>query len=71
MIEPALSDGASCTDEQKAWLVDCARRYIWWQSPEESLKSPERIILQVMEIGEAEHILAMPGIFGRRVLFDV
>ena len=26
--------------------------YIWWQSPEESLARPERLIAQIMDIGD-------------------
>lgn len=71
MTSAALSHERPYTEEQKVWLADCARRYIWWQAPEDSLESPERIILQVMEIGEAEHMLVMPDIFERRVLLDI
>lgn len=40
-------------------LNTLAQRYIWWASPEESLKTPERIILQVMDIGTFEDGRAM------------
>lgn len=33
-----------------------ARRLIWWKSPEESLRRPERVIAQVMALGTWEDI---------------
>ncbi len=29
-----------------------AQKYVWWKSPEEALENPQRIIAQVMEIGD-------------------
>jgi len=31
-----------------------AKRYIWWQTPAESLRHPDRIIAQVMNLGTLE-----------------
>jgi hypothetical protein len=50
-------DGLSA--DQVDLLKRFAQRYIWWQPPEESLKSHNRILLQVMEIGDWEDCLAM------------
>lgn len=33
-------------------LRDFAAKYIWWKSPEEALRQPDRIIAQVMSLGE-------------------
>lgn len=56
-------DGLSA--DQVNLLKRFAQRYIWWQPPEESLRSPDRILLQVMEIGEWEDCLAMMSGFSR------
>ena len=29
-----------------------AKKYIWWQTPDEAAKWPERVIAQVMNIGD-------------------
>ena len=29
-----------------------ATKYIWWKNPEEALKNPDRILAQVMDIGD-------------------
>jgi len=34
-----------------ALLTEFAQRYIWWQSPEEALEFPARVVAQVMNIG--------------------
>ncbi|MGO9445208.1 MAG: hypothetical protein ACLPXB_10590 [Thiobacillaceae bacterium] len=33
-------------------LLRLARRYIWWKTPEEAALMPERVIAQVMNIGD-------------------
>jgi len=36
-----------------------ASTYIWWQTPEESLLYPERIIAQVMDIGDWDDVVVL------------
>jgi hypothetical protein len=33
-------------------LSRLAEKYIWWKSPDEAMAMPERVIAQVMNIGE-------------------
>jgi hypothetical protein len=56
-------DGLSA--DQVDLLRRFAQRYIWWQPPEGSLKAPNRILLQVMEIGDWDDCLAMINAFPR------
>lgn len=35
-----------------AALKPFARKYIWWKTPDEAVATPERIIAQVMDIGD-------------------
>lgn len=37
-------------------LKELARKYIWWKSPEEALRTPQRIIAQVMNLGDYEDV---------------
>ena len=37
-------------------LEQLARRLIWWKSPEEALRSPQRVIAQVMTLGTWDDI---------------
>jgi hypothetical protein len=55
----------------RALLERLARRYIWWQAPEESLRNPDRIIAQVMDLGTWEDVRALERRFGRRRLMVV
>jgi len=44
------------TPFQRDLLRAFAARYIWWQTPEESLDFPERILAQVMTLGTYEDL---------------
>ena len=36
---------------QKDFLLEAAGRYIWWQTPEEALVWPQRVLARVMDLG--------------------
>jgi hypothetical protein len=42
------------SDEQL--LRELARKYIWWKSPEEAVRTPQRIIAQVMNLGDYQDV---------------
>jgi transcriptional regulator with XRE-family HTH domain len=48
-----------------------AGRYIWWQPPVESVKTPLRVIAQVMDVGTLEDIQELAGVLGKRAFIDV
>ena len=35
----------------RAFLMELARRYIWWLTPQEAIEYPARVVAQVMNIG--------------------
>ncbi len=37
-------------------LAALARKYIWWKTPQEATRQPERIIAQVMDIGDYDDV---------------
>jgi hypothetical protein len=37
-------------------LSQLARRFVWWKPPDEALKTPDRLIAQVMALGTWEDI---------------
>jgi len=43
----------------QALLKPYAAKYIWWKSPEEALETPERIVAQVMDIGDYDDMQAL------------
>jgi hypothetical protein len=40
------------TDEQLRVLREMAHRYVWWMDAADALERPERIVAQVMELGD-------------------
>ncbi len=52
-------------------LALLARKYIWWKSPEDAVDQPERVIAQVMNIGDFEDIQRVEALAGTKVLARV
>jgi hypothetical protein len=48
-----------------------ASKYIWWKTPEEALVMPQRVIAQVMNIGDYSDVQALASQVGDEVLRDV
>jgi hypothetical protein len=48
-----------------------ARRYIWWQTPEASIKDLHRLIAQIMDVGTLEDIQLVASVLGKRRMVDV
>jgi hypothetical protein len=48
-----------------------ARKYVWWKTPDEALAMPERVIAQIMDIGDYPDVLALVDQMGEDVLRDV
>ncbi|MFA5525190.1 MAG: hypothetical protein WDA24_12590 [Tissierellales bacterium] len=55
----------------QASLKPLARKYIWWKTPEEAVAMPERVIAQVMNIGDYSDVQMLVGIVGDEVLRHV
>ncbi len=45
-------------------LLDLAKRYVWWLSPEEALEYPQRVIARIMDMGTFEDIHELVAIVG-------
>jgi hypothetical protein len=52
-------------------LKPFASKYIWWKTPEEAIATPERIIAQVMNIGDYADVQALASQVGDEALCDV
>jgi len=65
MLEPLTPP---TPDQELALLQPLAARLIWWQSPAQSLRHPDRVIAQVMELRNFDSALqrAQPGWFSPR-----
>jgi hypothetical protein len=53
--------------EQQRLLSLWASRYIWWKTVSDALQYPERIIAQVMDIGDYDDVQALLVAFGEDV----
>ncbi|HEX8732551.1 MAG TPA: hypothetical protein VF725_10895, partial [Ktedonobacterales bacterium] len=52
-------------------LARWAERYIWWKSAPDALRYPNRIIAQVMNIGDYDDVVALIEAFGVEALREV
>jgi hypothetical protein len=48
-----------------------AARYIWWETPDEAMRRPSRVIAQVMNIGDLDDVHALLGTVGQDSFRDV
>lgn len=49
-------------------LKPLASKYIWWKTPEEAVAMPERVIAQVMNIGDYADVQLLASQVGDEVL---
>ncbi len=54
-----------------AALKPLAQKYIWWKTPDEALAMPQRVVAQVMNMGDYEDVQAMATLVGDAVLREV
>lgn len=52
-------------------LKPFARKYIWWKTADEAVTMPQRIIAQVMNIGDYGDVLTLAGQVGDDTLREV
>lgn len=58
-------------DVDREALKPLAGKYIWWKSPEEAVATPERVIAQVMNIGDYFDVQLLVSQVGDAVLREV
>lgn len=52
-------------------LKRLASKYVWWKSPDEAVAMPERVVAQVMNIGDYSDVQALASQTGDEYLRDV
>jgi len=57
-------DAAETSSASKAEAL--ALRYVWWQSAEETLASPDKLLRQILKIGTADDYVAGCEIWGEQ-----
>lgn len=45
-------------------LTQYARKYVWWKSPDEAVQMPERIVAQVMNLGDYDDVQTLTTLVG-------
>lgn len=48
-----------------------ARKYVWWKSEKEAAEQPERVIAQVMNIGDFDDVQALEMLAGTELLTKI
>jgi hypothetical protein len=56
-----------CDDEI---LRELARKYIWWKSPDDALRTPQRTIAQVMNLGDYDDVQLLANQLGDKILCE-
>ncbi|GBE13037.1 hypothetical protein BMS3Bbin14_01505 [bacterium BMS3Bbin14] len=49
-------------------LAALAHKHIWWKTPQEATRQPERIIAQVMDIGNYDDVQRLVAMVGEKSL---
>ena len=52
-------------------LESFARKYVWWKNPDEALRYPQRVLAQVMDIGDHDDVERLARLVGDDGLRDV
>lgn len=55
-------------DHETEFLKGLAAKYLWWKTPEEALLTPQRVIAQVMNIGDYDDVQTLARHLGDEVL---
>ena len=56
---------------QQDFLMEVAGRYVWWQTPEEALVRPQRLLARIMNLGVWDDWVRLVELFPREALVDV
>ncbi len=68
---PASDRGPELSSAAFECLRRMAGRYVWWKTPDEAMRFPERVAAQVMNIGDWDDVLEVIDAAGEGYLRDV
>lgn len=57
--------------ENRDFLERLAAKYVWWKSPKEAMKRPDRVMAQVMNIGDFDDEMQLAARMGKASLREV
>ena len=64
-------DATQANEEQKTFLANAARRYIWWETVSGAMAYPQKILAQVMNIGVWDDMCKLIELFSQEDLLNV
>jgi hypothetical protein len=53
------------------YLTTLAEKYLWWISPDEALRRPEKIVAQVMDLGDFDDVVLLMERIGEERVKEV
>jgi len=74
-METTASHSAPAVEEHRSWaelhrelLSRLSRKYVWWSTPGEMLETPDRIAVQVMNMGTFRDVQQLAAALGEDAL---
>lgn len=67
-VVTAADPGTSGLDQDR--LRALAAKYIWWQDPDQAIRRPQRVIAQVMNLGDFEDVQDLVAEAGHAALVE-
>lgn len=55
----------------REFLKPFAEKYVWWKTPDQAVAMPERVIAQVMDMGDYADVQSLASRVGEEVLCEV
>lgn len=68
---PVTSPQPHLTPGAHACLLKLASRYVWWKTPEDAMRFPERVAAQVMNLGDWQDVVELVETAGEDYLRGV
>jgi hypothetical protein len=68
---PAIRERPPWAEQHRELLRGLSRKYIWWATPEEMLETPDRVAVQVMNMGTFRDVQQLAEALGEDVLREM
>jgi hypothetical protein len=65
---PARAPELQLTQEAITCLRKLAPTYVWWKTPDEAMQFPDRVVAQVMNLGDWQDVVDMVEVVGEDYL---
>jgi len=69
--KPQRSAKANMSELDRVLLKRLSAKYIWWKTPDQAMQQPNRIVAQVMNIGDYDDVRELTARVGENYLREV